>query len=123
MSQNKHTTTFGDVVQEILNTLTYNWVTWLKQLKFKCENEFGDIGQAIIFGVHSTLPLQPAETDVNSFGTNVYDTDEFDNLTPIGERNKRYDKLVDIHTKDDTACLKEIRNTISERSLSLLETS
>jgi hypothetical protein len=128
MSQNKHISTFKDIVPEILNTLTYNWVKWLKQLKFKCENEFGNIGQAIISGVHSTLPKCPAESDVNAFNTRIYDIDESDNLTRGGERKlendiKRYDRLVEVHEKDDTACLKEIRTTISSKSLSLVETS
>jgi hypothetical protein len=126
MTQNRHKST--PLPSILLNAIEFNWVEWLKQLCSTSESKFGLIGQDIISGVRSVLPIKPNESDVLPSGTDRYPFDENDELTQRGERMldadiKRFDKALEIQIADDTAAYTEIRETTSTRSIALVVSS
>lgn len=94
----------------ILNILLFNWVPWLKQLKAKCQSQFGQIGMAVLNNTQSTIIPYPQLSDKTMDGKFKYPADEYGELTDRGftlynNAIKRYEQQYDLRVKDDDACL------------------
>lgn len=110
----------------VLHPLQFNWLTHIEFIKSHCQDHHGSVGQAIVNGEHISPPVLPKETDVNSANENVYDFDEYGELSPRGERQydaavARYYKLLDQHIINDVAALQFIRLSCSEKSIARAE--
>jgi hypothetical protein len=94
----------------ILNILLFNWVSWIKQLKAKCQSHFGQIGIAILNNTQSTIISYPQLTDKTPDNKFKYPIDADGELTDRGftlynNAIKRYEQQHDLRCKEDDECL------------------
>ena len=112
----------------ILHILSFNWTAWFKQLKIKCQANFGRTGIAILNGVHLTLAHVPDLDDTDAKGRLLYPVDAEGELTERGfvrwnNANKRAEHLQDLQNTDDDLCYQYILSTLHPNTVTSFHNS
>jgi hypothetical protein len=98
MTQNRSAV---ELAPEKLNTQSYNWGSFHRQIISRSQSRFGEVGQAIVRKEQSKAPAMPTEGDLHDNGYLKYPSG------PDGELTFRADKLFDSDTKRYDADLKQ----------------
>lgn len=112
----------------LLHILSFNWTSWSKQLKLKCQAHFGMTGIAILNGTQLTLTSLPHLDDVNTNGKLRYPVDADGELTNRAFTvwnidNKRAEQLSDLQKIDDNGGYQYILSTLHPSTITSFQNS